>query len=503
MAFYICRGRAVAFIGMLLVLYCSAQPPPDPWAKSTATALPPPPSTSESTSAFPTQPSASSATTTPINVGDFIAAGFGLTRSADLVDDHETPLITETLFLTLSRSSTITIDGQENLPLSNASTADDPATLRGNRSYTLSFTGDCWQQWNQYWSAILSASEVKTWIDMSSTITITNTLASVSASTKRFSGEVTVTDKNGVFAQTTFVTIIATSQSLIYSSFPLETVTETKTLDLGHQTDPFDTITIATPSCILPSRIPQCQSSWEDWISGNLASFVTAPAECSSYVNSDLSLQPLSCQGPLSKYEQSKSVQYSRWGRASPDCTQASVTGVPCSRLISSHLRHAQWYHGINDGVVVLDWTGTTYTTTDASSGRSTINSYVEVPWDPSSSVAPGCTLGCHSCQVNGGTVQLIYWLPASSIWINGNYSAITDSGNVTRILVMLGTTLTSPTVYVSFDSLYARNSCSASSKTYFNEIVAITDSATLKSIYGWNKYNRLGEPASFNFTDL
>lgn len=173
--------------------------------------------------------------------------------------------------------------------------------------------GDCWQQWNQYWSAILSASKVKTWIDTSSTITVTNTLASVSeVSTKRFSGEVTVTDKNGVFAQTTFVTMIATSQSFIGSSFSLETVTKTRTLDLGYQTNPFDTITIATPSCILPSRIQQCQSSWEDWVSGHLASFATAPAECSSYVNSDLSLQPLSCQGPLSQYEQLDSVQQSR-----------------------------------------------------------------------------------------------------------------------------------------------------------------------------------------------
>lgn len=141
MAFYICRGRAVAFIGMLLLLYCSAQPPADSWANSTAASLPPLPSTPESASAFVAQPSSSSATTTPINVGDFIAAGFGLTRSADLVDDHETPMITETLFLTLSSSSTITIDGQKNPPLSNASTAENSAILRGNRSYALSFTG--------------------------------------------------------------------------------------------------------------------------------------------------------------------------------------------------------------------------------------------------------------------------------------------------------------------------------------------------------------------------
>lgn len=147
--------------------------------------------------------------------------------------------------------------------------------------------------------------------------------------------------------------------------------------------------------------------------------------------------------------------------------------------------------------------TYTTYTTTESSSRHvATITSNVLL-WDPSSSFAPGCTLGCQSCQIDGGTLQLIYWPPASSTWIDGYYSAISGNSNETVTIVTLGTTFTSPTVYVSFDSLYARDSCSAFGRTYSNQIVAITKTANLSSLYDWGRYNGLGRTASFNFTDL
>lgn len=189
--------------------------------------------------------------------------------------------------------------------------------------------------------------------------------------------------------------------------------------------------------------------------------------------------------------------------RGTPSCTQASITGAVCSTLVDSYLKDVKYYDQQTDGVVAGGMNYTTYTTTDTSNSRTaTITSNVFF-WDPSSSFAPGCTLGCHSCQINGGTVQLIYWPPASSTYINGNYSAITRSSNETLTVVTLGTTLTSPTVYVSFDSLYAQNSCSKFGKTYYNEIVAITKTANLSSHYGWQRYNGLGLTASFNFTDL
>ncbi|KAL1585181.1 hypothetical protein WHR41_06517 [Cladosporium halotolerans] len=132
--------------------------------------------------------------------------------------------------------------------------------------------------------------------------------------------------------------------------------------------------------------------------------------------------------------------------------------------------------------------------------GMTTTKLFTDYSYDFTSSVISGTTT---SCQINGGTVQLIYWPPASSTWINGNYSAITRNSSEKATIVTLGTTLTSPTVYVSFDSLYARDSCSLFGKTHYDQIVAITNTANLSSLYGWGRYNGLGSPASFNFTDL
>ena len=182
----------------------------------------------------------------------------------------------------------------------------------------------------------------------------------------------------------------------------------------------------------------------------------------------------------------------------SPACTQAVVTGSYCSEQISWYLSSQRFWRGQSDGVVGV---GVRVTVT-STVGNETITTH-EHRWPAESELIPGCTLGCQECQINGGTVQLIYWPPMSSIWIDGLYSAITGNGTATSTIVTLGTTLTSPTVYVSFDSLYARDSCSAFDKTYYDKIVAITDTATLSSIHGWNYINDLGGSASFNFTDL
>lgn len=64
------------------------------------------------------------------------------------------------------------------------------------------------------------------------------------------------------------------------------------------------------------------------------------------------------------------------------------------------------------------------------------------------------------------------------------------------------GTTLTSPTVYISFDRLHALNSSSDIGTPMTNIIVPITNTAGLSSIYGWGRYSMApGNQASFNFT--
>ena len=227
------------------------------------------------------------------------------------------------------------------------------------------------------------------------------------------------------------------------------------------------------------------------------------PTDCTSDEYKSTSLQAPSCRAPLSSYSSAASVKGEAVYADPPSCAQATITGTVCSTLVDKFLDNAAIYNPKENGVVAGGWNYTTYLTTQGSEKDvSTITTYVPY-WNPHSTFAPGCTLGCHSCQINGGTVQLIYWPPESSTWINGNYSALSGNSSETRTIVTLGTTLTSPTVYVSFDSLYARDSCSAFGKTYYDEIVAITNTANLSSLYSWGRYNGLAYPASFNFTDL
>ncbi|KAJ9618070.1 hypothetical protein H2203_009251 [Taxawa tesnikishii (nom. ined.)] len=117
---------------------------------------------------------------------------------------------------------------------------------------------------------------------------------------------------------------------------------------------------------------------------------------------------------------------------------------------------------------------------------------------DPSQVVAPGCTVGCQTCRINGGTVQLIYWSPRT---INPSNNRTSNATSLVTA-VGLGTTFTSPTVYISFDSLYASNSCGTFGQKYSNTIIPV-DPADLSSIWGYQRYNALGWTTSFNFTDL
>jgi len=51
------------------------------------------------------------------------------------------------------------------------------------------------------------------------------------------------------------------------------------------------------------------------------------------------------------------------------------------------------------------------------------------------------------------------------------------------QLLMTPDHTLTSPTVYISYDKLYAGDSCSGIGQTYYNQIVALTDNSDLSSM--------------------
>ncbi|KAI9663600.1 MAG: hypothetical protein M1821_007090 [Bathelium mastoideum] len=94
----------------------------------------------------------------------------------------------------------------------------------------------------------------------------------------------------------------------------------------------------------------------------------------------------------------------------------------------------------------------------------------------------------------SGGDIELLHWPTSTETW------ASTDS-NGRVVLSAFGTELTSPTVYVSFSTVFAANSCKRIGSSYSSTIIAITDPSALSSI--WVDYNSGVQTAPFNLTDL
>ncbi|SMR59156.1 unnamed protein product [Zymoseptoria tritici ST99CH_1E4] len=136
--------------------------------------------------------------------------------------------------------------------------------------------------------------------------------------------------------------------------------------------------------------------------------------------------------------------------------------------------------------------------------------------WPTHSSLAPSCTLGCAGCAITGNSVELLFWpeqtaAPTANVtgWQNNTASLTTsDRGPVTAVV---GTyTFTSPTVYVSYDTLYAANSCGPIGDVYNNTILPLANTNHLSSLMLTAQNPGLFGPvytyyysASFNLSDL
>ncbi|KAK4614901.1 Glutamyl-tRNA(Gln) amidotransferase subunit B, mitochondrial [Fulvia fulva] len=312
----------------------------------------------------------------------------------------------------------------------------------------------CWSDWSAYWSMSTHLKSVYT------TFTTTRTIRSHQDFLGYTTAEVVTTNTagNGNFATRTYVDTLSTEWAF-YTTEPTSTVaTETYTSRISSN--------ITAPSCALPTYVPQCQASWSQYATG--------------------------------AYED---------GLPEPPCTQASISGALCSTYVSTWLEVQTAEMGEIEGKVGMQLTvePVTFIANGTQPTTTTTSSYY---WPTSSTVAPGCSVGCQSCRVSGSRVKLLHWPPEPTGWHNGTFFASsTQLPNATltapATLVTEGVTLTSPTVYISFDRLHASNSCDVIGKTLSNIIVAITNSATLSSLYGWDRYRGLQQTASFNFTDL
>jgi hypothetical protein len=307
----------------------------------------------------------------------------------------------------------------------------------------------------------------------------------------------TISDAN--FGIATFTTTYTTiGETFIYY---VPTATYVTTIDKTY-TDVTWVGTISTipgitpPPCTLPTSVPQCQSQWDSYIaytapegSGN----ATAPT-CTDHTVPD-------CSSSWSSYYYATEQALGTWwadvsdaftysltwptNRFGPACTQASVPAESCSS-IKSDLEAA-----VALGNLTAWRTSTITPSTGVSVGFGTA-------WPSNFTFAPGCTLGCSACRITGGSVRLLYWPPATA---QPNNTAI---GSQIVTAVYDDVTLTSPTVYVSFAEVHAQDSCSTIGKTYSNTIVALTTSADLSSLWGYDWYNPAHlSTASFNYSDL
>lgn len=352
------------------------------------------------------------------------------------------------------------------------------------------YTGNCWEQWNQYWEANSSLTDITT-VWSTATTSGVYTQYYISRTTWTSYTLRTVTDWAANFPVNTYTTsamirgVEASTSSSKLVSF-LNTYTGYGTSDM------WPNATITPPPCALPTRFPQCQSSWENWATARYAD-LPHPSGCNPFDSTDL---PKTCSDKLSGWSASEPAWESGRSAHPPPCTQAALGASFCSGLRSSFEAagtSSDTDYGDNDGVLGMTRIEATINGTDT---------WYDT-WPAETNLAPGCTLGCGECNLQGGTVELIFWQPASTTWINGRFTALSDNATALVTVDTLGTTLTSPTVYISFESLWARNSCSRFGRTIVNTIIPITDTASLQSLYGYGRYDRKQKTASFNFTDM
>ena len=249
-------------------------------------------------------------------------------------------------------------------------------------------------------------------------------------STSTFLSFYTTTVRGGQFPLTTYSTL-APLTDFDWFGTPTTTWTTTETTHDLTQMYIRPNASLPTPSCVLPTFVPQCQSSWDRYVHhvtayDDLPFDPDGPSGCDAFATTTI---PIGCKGPISTWSSIRS-SYFATDILAPDCTQAKVPDDYCSSTRSQFIFKAEGKSSQSDGVPVIDWTSTTI------DGAETMVPY----WPPNNTIGgPGCTLGCGSCAMQGGTVELIYWPPATT---TGNVSI---HGPVTA--EALGTTFTSPTV--------------------------------------------------------
>lgn len=400
-----------------------------------------------------TPPPKASVYSSSTGLGDYIASGLGLsTLTAETTSSVST-------FTSEPVASNASISGSS-LPVVTAHSTNASSSMRyGNASIvSISATGlqhyngttnaslsQCWDQWSSYWSAestpCVTISLSKTTSSDIGTYTVS--WSSTPAETVTFSARTeTYAPMDGPFTLPTTTQTIPASTNVQagvpatdYTTIDTEIFTSWLTSMHCH-----DTKTLVKPTCALPSIVPQCQSSWDAYVSYQVTEMSPSSPTCSATAPA--------CQSAISSFN-AKYGNDGWWLYSTPlpDCTLASIDASQCGIMQESYVSRygpaspTQQYNGVSGGFTMAPVTTLASQTITVAGVRTVANSTVEsYIWPTHLSLAPGCSLGCARCAVTGGTVQMIYW-PAT-VTPTASDHPITATA--------LNTTFTYPTVRIT-----------------------------------------------------
>jgi hypothetical protein len=302
----------------------------------------------------------------------------------------------------------------------------------GNQSRTLKYSGDCWNQWNQYWSAEDLPAEVSTyWSSQRGTTWTSTDIKGQYMSTSTILSSFETTVFNGRFPITTYTTLAPETVFEWLSGPPTTTLFYTHTTDsMVFYTSTAPAVSLQSPACVLPSSVSQCQQSWDQWVTQRKEQGIwqrqDGPPGCDRAATTEI---PWSCRAAISSFDSAERSFFAR--NNPPKCSQAKVADDYCSYARSVFL-----HNGERRGYYFPD-APQTATTIDG------LLTSVDV-WPSDSTIGgAGCTVGCGNCALQGETVELLFWPPATSL---ANATA-TIGPDEPWTVEILGTTLTSPTV--------------------------------------------------------
>ncbi|KAK5717112.1 hypothetical protein LTR15_009001 [Elasticomyces elasticus] len=384
--------------------------------------------------------------------GYYVAAGLGLSSTS--LDGEElsqsSTSLASILHSSAFTSSTISANNSATQPsylLASGTTQAPTAAITGtgytfpnatNRSANATGADACWTQWKDYWAADAGGTFVETGFTFfNTTMAFTNPVTSTVLSSSHTTYTVTNT-----------VTQIAMNGPWTETT---QTITSQYTPTLT-----YIPLTTLTTESLFETTMP--------WFGTGDISTYTVPNAKMPHCRLPSSYS--SCQR-----------EWEKWATTSiglalgsmPTCSQANITGTICSSLIDSAAKNSGYLYGTT--------------------------------WPTSTTIAPGCNVGCGKCAVTGGTIEVLYFPPGMTPYTDGPVTATT-----------LNTTLTSPTVYISLSKVHANDGCGAVGPTKAATIIPIpieqlssvweTVSSHSNGPYDWGCGLNSGI-APFNITNL